>query len=241
MPTPNGTRARLITSGLCLFQKLIYKRLHERSTSRIDAKSRHNTKRKKAIKFRPKSLLRWLLLTTVAVVVSIWAVATFYAIQKHSQLLLFTPVRVLVSSPKYLSAIEDEELRFAFENTSNRKVDVAFGLENDGTIPSFLGLQESNIVYAGSLRGREQINRQLKVSFVDQPPYGEIFNSLSQLSLWGSIGNSQIEKKNLAIYYAPIPWSKSLSNYLGTLLVALAGLLFREVWNQVKEPDGKKR
>lgn len=198
-------------------------------------------KTKRAIRFRPKLLLRWFLLAALVVVVSVWALATFYTIQKYSQSLSFSPIRALVFSPKYLSADEDEELRFAFENTSANTVDAIFRLENNGTLPGYLGLLESSIVYSGTVQSQEQINRQSKVFFhLDPARFGDLFSQVSQLSLAGSIDNSTAQKKNMDIYFAPIPWAKSLSNYSGTVLLGLVGLLFRELWDQVKGANRKK-
>lgn len=199
-------------------------------------------RKKKQTKFQPQRLARWFLLSAAVVIVSAWSVTTFYAIQKYSAVLSFGPIRALVFSPKYLSINEDEEVRFAFENPSAIPVSVTFGLENNSTLPGFLGLQESSTIYSGTVQSRQQINRQAKVFFhADLTRLGETFNQVPQLSLWGSIDNSPAEKKNLEIYFASIPSARSLSNYLGTVLLGLVGLLFREAWDQVKKSGVKKR
>lgn len=199
-------------------------------------------RRTQKTKLQPQYLLRWLLLTAVAIIVSVWALATFYAVQKYSESLSFTPIRALVFAPKYLSVNEDEEIRFALENPSTNPVSVIFGLENNSTLPGFLGLLESSLVYSGTIQSRQQINRQIKVFFhADLIQLGETFKQVPQLSLWGSTDNLPAEKKNLEIYFAPIPLARSLSNYLGTVLLGLVGLLFREAWDQVKKSGGKKR
>lgn len=193
-------------------------------------------------KIQPQHLLRWFLLAAVAIIFSVWASATFYAIQKYSDSLSFSPIRALVFSPKYLSLNEDEEVRFAFENPGTKPVSVTFGLENNSALPGFLGLLEGSTVYSGTVSSRQQINRQTKVFFhADLTRLGETFNQVPQLSLWGSIDNLPAEKKNLEIYLAPIPSARSLSNYLGTVLLGLVGLLFREAWDQVKKSGRKKR
>ncbi len=198
-------------------------------------------RKKKKTKFQSQRLVRWFLLSAVVVIVSVWAVTTFYAIQKYSAALSFSPIHALVFSPKYLSANEDEELRFAFENPSAIPVNVRFGLENNGALPGFLGL-ESSTVYSGTVQSRQQIARQSKVFFyADSTRFGEMYNQASKLSLWASIDNSIIEKKNLEIYLAPIPLTRSLSNYFGTALLGLGGLLFRDLWDQIKKPTRKKR
>jgi len=198
--------------------------------------------RTQKIKIQPQPLLRWLLLAAVAIIFSVWALATFYAIQKYSKSLSFSPIRALVFSPKYLSMNEDEEIRFAVENPSTNPITVTFGLENNSTLPGFLGLLESSTVYSGTVQSRQQINRQTKVFFyADLSRLGETFNQVPQLSLWGSIDNLPAEKKNLEIYFAPLPSARSLSNYLGTVLLGLLGLLFREAWDQVKKSGRKKR
>lgn len=195
-------------------------------------------RKKKKSKFQPQRLVRWFLLSAVVVIVSAWAVTTFYAIQKYSAVLSFSPIRALVFSPKYLSPNEDEEFRFAFENPSADSVNVSFGLENNGALSGFLGLQESNIVYSGTLQSRQQVNRQSKVFF---PMDLVRFDQAPKLSLWASIPNAAVEKRDLEIYLAPIPLARSVSNYFGTVLLGLAGLLFRDLWEQVKKSSGKKR
>ena len=193
-------------------------------------------------KIQPQYLLRWFLLAAVAIIFSVWALATFYAIQKYSESLSFSPIRAFVFSPKYLSVNEDEEIRFAFENPIANTVSVIFGLENNSALPGFLGLLESSTIFSGTLQSRQQVNRQAKVFFhADLTRLGEMFNRAPKLSLWGSIDNLPAEKKNLAIYFAPIPSARSLSNYLGTVLLGLVGLLFREAWDQAKKSGRKKR
>lgn len=183
-------------------------------------------------------LHRVILVTVAAVVFSVWVVATFYVFQKYSASLSFSSTRALVFSPKYLSLNEDEEFRFAFENPSPNPVDVTFGLENNSARLGFLGLQESNIVYSGTLQSRQQINRQAKVFF----PFDLAqFDQSPKLSLWASIANAAVEKKDLDVYLAPFPLARSISNYFGTVLLGLVGLLLRDLWEQVKKSNGKKR
>lgn len=192
--------------------------------------------RTRETKIQPQYVLRWLLLATVVVVISVWAVTTYYAIQKYSESLFFSPIRVLVLAPKYLSVNQDEEIRFVFENSSANPVSVTFGLENNSTLPGFLGLLESSTVYSGTVANRQQINRQVKVFFhADRTRLEETLKQVPLLSLWGNIDNSPAQTKTLEIYFALIPLARSLSNYLGTVLLGLVGLLFREAWEQMKK------
>jgi|YNPBryantNP2012_1023418.scaffolds.fasta_scaffold08999_2 hypothetical protein len=186
-------------------------------------------------------LLLWILLATLVVVISIWGMIAPYAIEKYYAPVSLGPVRALVYSPKYLSANEDEEIRFAFENPSANPVIATFGLENNSALTGFLGLLESNIVYSGTVSSRQQINRQAKVFFYVTPvQFGEIDTRVPRLGLWASIDNSTFEKKNLDIYLAPIPLARSLSYYLGGILSGLGVFFLREMWNEAKRPVKKE-
>jgi hypothetical protein len=182
--------------------------------------------------------------------VAVWAVVTIIGIlvaffilpfQRYTESFSFGSIRALVFSPKYISVYEDEELRFAFENPTANAVTVTFGLENNSALPGFLGLQESSTIYAGTIQSRQQINRQTKVFFhADISQLGELAAHVSRLGLWGSIDGSPVEKKELEIYFAPIPFARSLGNVLGTAFLGLAGLLVRELWDQLKKTEKKR-
>ncbi len=197
------------------------------------------SRKKKNNGFQPSRLF-WFLLATITVTVSIWAFLFSYTIQKYSVLFSFGSIRVLVFSPKYLSPNEEEGIRFAFENPNANAMAVTFRLENNSAIPGFVGLSDNNFIYSGVVESQQQINRQMKVFFyagISQ----ELLHHVSRLTLWGRIDGSPAETKNLEIYLAPIPWARSLSNYLGAVLLGLGGFLWREAWDQVKKVDKKKR
>jgi len=179
-----------------------------------------------------------------AMVIIIGVVIGFFTspLQRYAESLLFGSIRALVFSPKYISLNEDEELRFAFENPTTNAVTVTFGLENNSALPGFLGLQESNIIYSGTLQSRQQINRQTRVFFhTDLFRLGELSARVPRLGLWGSIDGLPIEKKDLEIYFAPLPFARALWNALVTVFAGLTGLLAREVWDQLKKIEKKKR
>jgi hypothetical protein len=183
-----------------------------------------------------------LLAAVLVVVTLIGAVIGLFIFPRYAESVLFGSIRALVVSPKYISVYEDEELRFAFENPTATAVTVTFGLENNGILPGFLGLQESSTIYSGTIQSRQQINRQTKVFFhADLSQLGELSTRVPRLGLWGSIDDAPMEKKDLEIYLAPIPFARSLWNVLGTAFLGLAGLLVRELWNQWTEADRKKR
>jgi len=185
-----------------------------------------------------------LLVAVWVMVIIIGAVIGFFIspLQRYAESLLFGSIRALVFSPKYISLNEDEELRFAFENPTANAVTVTFGLENNSALPGFLGLQESSIIYSGTIQSRQQINRQTRVFFhTDLSRLGELSAQVPRLGLWGSIDGSPLEKKDLEIYFAPLPFARSLGNVLGTAFVGLTGLLAREVWDQLKKIEKKKR
>lgn len=195
----------------------------------------------RAARPRPQRLLWWLLTAVLVVMVSFWAFVAFYTIQKYSDHWQVPPVRVLVSSPKYLSANEEEEIRFAVENNHDSNVDVAFRLVNSSPLLGFLASEGTNVFYAGPVQSQEQVNRQLKIFFpLDISQANNVLGKVAGLALWGSVGNTPAQKiADLPIGIAPIPWAKSLSNYLGTALAGLVLWLSKELWDQTKEL-GKK-
>lgn len=196
---------------------------------------------KQNTRISPHRLLLWILLAALVVVISVWAMITPYAMEKYYASIPLDPIRALVYSPKYLSANEDEEIRFAFENSSANPVTVTLGLENNSTRTGFLGLQESNLVYSGTVFSRQQVNRQTKVFFfVDPSQLGNIDTQVSRLGLWASIDNARFEQKDLDIHLAPISQARSLSYYLGGILSGLGIFFLREMWNEAKRPVKKE-
>ncbi len=183
--------------------------------------------------------------------VAVWVVVTIIGIlvaffispfQRYTASFSFGSIRALVVSPKYISVNEDEELRFAFENPTANAVTVTFGLENNSALPGFLGLQESSTIYSGTIQSRQQINRQTKVFFhANVSQLRELSSRVSRLALWGSIDGSPVEKKDLEIYFAPIPFARWVGNVLGTAFLGVGGLLARELWDQWKQTEKKKR
>lgn len=147
------------------------------------------------------------------------------------------PLKLTLTSAKYLSANEDETIVLGMENTDPNKVDVEFRLENAGAVPGHLGLTASNAFYSGTVSGREQVNRELKVNFPCS--FGQVLDVLGQeagLSLWGGLKAKQIEKiSDLPIRIGPIPWAKKLltltSGIWGSLILFLVTGV---IWEKVK-------
>lgn len=191
------------------------------------------SKRRTAHPHRERLLL-WILMAILVVLTSFWAFVSWFSIQRYFGQWEVPPVQVMIYAPQYLSANEDAEIRFAVANVQNRDVNVTFQLMNSGPSIAFLGLEESNVFYSGLVPSQKQINRQIIIFF---PLDVRILGKAAGLSLWGSIDNIPPEKvADLPIGIAPIPWAKSLGNYLGALLAGLTVWLMKELWNQIKEP-----
>lgn len=191
--------------------------------------------KKQNTRLLPQRLLLWFLLAVLVVVISIWAVAMRYTVEKYWEPVQFDSIHTLVYAPKYLSPNEDEEIRLAFDNFSIKPVTVTFGLANSSSITGFLGL-ESNIIYSGTIASRQQINRQARVFFYMEPArFGQVAPHIPRLRLWASTDNSPIEERELEIYLAPLPLARSLSYSLGGILSGLGIFLFREMWNESKK------
>ena len=190
----------------------------------------------------PQRLLLWHLLAGLVVMLSLWAFVTWHTIQRYYDQWEISSVSFLVSSPKYISANEEEEMRIGVGNSRSNDVEVVFRLVNNGPLIGFLGVEKGNSIYSGSLQSQEQVNRQLKIFFPwDVNQANDVLGKIARLSLWGSVDNTPLQKvADLEIMIAPVPWAKSISNYLGTALGGLVLWLSKELWDQAKESSKKK-
>ena len=145
------------------------------------------------------------------------------------------PLKLTISSSKYLSANEDETIVLGMENMDSTKVDVEFRLENAGGVPGHIGLAANNAFYLGPVSAREQVNRELNVNFPCS--FSQVLEVLGQeagLSLWGGLKAKQIEKiSDLPIVIGPIPWARKLFAFAsftsgGLIMFLITGVLWEK-------------
>jgi hypothetical protein len=187
--------------------------------------------------------LRWWLLSAALVILaSFWLFLAYYSWQEYSQHWDIQPVKVIISSPQYLSAGEEEEIRIAVENDRDSTVQAVFKLTNSGQRLNFLEHEGSNVFYRGDIQSQEQVTRKLKVFFPFGFGNGQANNVLGQpagLSLGGSIDSQAPQLvADLPVKIAPFPKAKTWVNQIGIMLAGLVIWLFRELWDQTKKTSG---
>ncbi len=188
---------------------------------------------------------RWLVVAIFVTVLGIWTFTSFYAIQKFTGQWQFQGLSVLVAAPRYISANDEDEIRFAVTNHKNMEVQVVFRLLNSPSLPSFLcsDLQNSmNILYAGTVRSQEQINQRCKILFPwDTSQPDTVLGRVAELSLWGGSNQTTLQKiSDLPMVISPLPWNRSISLGLGPLLTGAVIYLGKQMWDQSKEEKKKK-
>ena len=184
-------------------------------------------KQARTSQLRSKRLFPKLLLAMFVVVISIWGFVSYYTFQTYTDELLLPRIKIWVSAPKYLSTNEEEEIRFAIENLDDKDIQANFLMVNGSSIKSFLGLDQSNILYSGKIKSQEQVNQHLNIFL----PWESNRDEIIGFSLWGGIDGSEVQKiDDLEMGIAPVPWSRSLSNYLG---ITLVGLVFGLIKNSL--------
>jgi len=183
-----------------------------------------------------RSLKWWAGAAIFVVLLSFWFNAAYYTLKKERREWDLSLVKVRMFAPKFLSAGDDEQIRFSIENSAAQSVDVAVRLTNSGPLQNLTNLSQNNEVYLGSIKGGEQIYRQANlfvpsgVGQLNQMRHREIGLSISEEWLIGSP-----QSIPLPIHIAPIPRAKWLSYNLG---IALAGLILwftKELWDLIGE------
>jgi hypothetical protein len=161
----------------------------------------------------------------------------FLTFEKSITFCALPPVKLTLTSAKFLSANEDETIVLGMENMDSDKIPVEFRLKNAGAVHGHIGLAANNAFYQGPVSAQEQVNRELHVNFPCS--FGQVLEVLNQeagLSLWGGVKAQQIGKiSDLPIRIGPIPWAKKLftwtSGICGSLIVfSVTGV----IWERVK-------
>ena len=155
------------------------------------------------------------------------------------------PATLLLSSPRYLTVNEEEELRFAVKNEKDSAIRISFRLDGSNTLPVFIDQGGTNIFLTGALRGSEQIERKVKVFIPYDLLGGKASDTLGQsagLTLWGSINNASSQQiASLPLSTMPVPGARAL---LGVSFSMLTGVFFwfvKEWWSITKEALEKGR
>jgi multidrug efflux pump subunit AcrB len=138
-------------------------------------------------------------------------------------------LRVSVFAPQYVSADQEEEIRFAIENQTDNAADVTFNLIGDRNQMAFLARSGSNEFYSGQVRSKEQIDREVKVFFPRR------LAKDAGLSVSGTKNKSGLKDIKLPIYIAPVPKAKALTYYLFAAWGALGLWISKEWWEQMKK------
>ncbi len=192
-----------------------------------------------------KNLKRWLVAAIFVALVGIWTFTSFYAIQKFTGQWQFQGMSVLIVAPRYISANDEDEVRFAVTNYKDMEARVEFRLLNSPSLPSLLcsDLQNfKNILYAGMVGSKEQINQRCKILFPwDTSQPDTVLGHVAELSLWGGGSQTALQKiSDLPIAISPLPWNRSISVGLGPLLAGAVIYLGKQMWDQSKEGKKKK-
>ena len=180
---------------------------------------------------------RWFLISGIVLLTCLGLILGFLTFERSVTRSGLPPLKLTVSSSKFLSANEDEIIVLGMENMDSNKVDVEFRLENEGVVPVHMGLAASNAFYLGQVSAGEQVNRQVNVNFpCSFSQVLEVVNQEAGLSLWGGLKATQIKKvKDLPLMIGPIPWARRLFTVTSSLFgVLVSFLIFEVVWEKVK-------
>jgi TIR domain-containing protein len=174
---------------------------------------------------------RWYLLAACVVFFCAWASILYFTVSEYSDTWPKSsdpwpvkPLTIHLSSPKFLSPGEDEEIRLAIQNFQDGDIEsVLFRLENDPAVRCILGIGADNRFYAGPVQGRSHVNRGLRICFLwgrDQP--NRSLGGAAGLSLWAGKDNpSAILIAALPIRIGPLPCAKRVRGYMNKVLFAL--------------------
>jgi len=140
-------------------------------------------------------------------------------------------------APSYLSANNDEQIRFSVENMDSKAVDVAFRLINSGPLLNFPRLAGNNDVYSGPIQGQEQIYRP--VDLYVPASISQVYRMRGKdagLNISGGLVSATPRSIPIPVQVAPILRAKQLADYCGIALFGLVIWLVRELWDKIGQP-----
>lgn len=176
------------------------------------------TRRQKRPYVRLQSRAQQIFLSLFVITVSFWIFLLFFTLPMQINQWRISSLEILLYSPGYLSANEENIIRIALENTDEHAVNATVRLINDGQTASFFGA-ETNTFYSGIVESKEQISRELLI-FI---PFTEgILGNAIDMSLQGKIEDVSWNEK-LQIRVAPLPKIRSIAKYLNGLFLTVFG------------------
>lgn len=168
-----------------------------------------------------------------------------YILPRYSDQWDFPPVKVRVSSRRYLTVNEDEELRIAVKNQSDKSILASIRLDGSGDVPVFIEQDGTNLFFSGSIHGSEQIERRVNVFVPYDFGKGKANDTLGKdiiLTLWVGLGiqkSEQIAEFHLST--VPIPRPRTLFGLFFSILAGTLTWAFKEWWTIQKEALGRRK
>jgi len=182
------------------------------------------------------SLRWWCLSALFVILVSLWFNAAHYTFKRRSEEWVLWPVTVRMFAPSYLSANNDEQIRFTVENMDSKAVDVAFRLINSGTLWDFPKQAENNNVYSGPIQSQEQIYRAVDLYL--PASISQVYRMRGKdagLNISGGLVSATPRTIPIPVQVAPILQAKQLADYCGIALFGLVIWLVRGLWDKIGE------
>ncbi|HKP86541.1 MAG TPA: toll/interleukin-1 receptor domain-containing protein [Blastocatellia bacterium] len=133
------------------------------------------------------------------------------------------PVNVLLSSRKYISPNEEREFLLDGTNVTNKNVQVAFQMVNQGPFKCYIG-QGNTYFINEAVQKNATFNNRLTASYPWELNDGwSMFNTPAQLSLVGQAGGTTTNQP-LDIIIAPVPYIRWVifGLLIGWLIIGLA-------------------
>jgi hypothetical protein len=166
-----------------------------------------------------------------------------YALPRHTETESRPPLIFLVSGHQYYSVNEEDEIRFGMQNSQASPVTVTLRASISGNLLVFIDQDGTNVIYDGSIQGKQEIVRKISILFPYDFNSGQvtkIFGQKAHVIFDGNINGKDIQPFELPIGIAPIPWYKQL--FAGTLstLGALVLWSLKEWFDEVKENRKKE-
>lgn len=163
----------------------------------------------------------------------------YYTMDSFSRWWFVSPVSVSLSSQRYLSPNEEEEMRFAIDNSSLNDAKVIFRLLKGERLVQIRSENGDSTIYDGEMPSQTQVSRNLKlVAMWDKGFLGKPIPA--QLSLWGAANNDvatqerQVLKRieELPISILTIPNAKTIRNSFYVVVIGFVGWLIKLLWSR---------
>lgn len=204
------------------------------------AKKKTKLKQREFSKKTQSKILWGLSLSSFVILLSIWSFSSLLVFQKCNESFQFSPINIIISSPKYLSPNEIEPIYFSIENTGKDDANVSIVAKKSDMSFVMLGLDDNNSIFDGVLSGQEYVNKKVSVFIPwDVNDRSNLLGENSSILLSGTINGNQVNEV-VCVSIAPIPWIRSISNIISPLLFGLVAWMIKMKWDQInKDLEGK--